>query len=106
VADSQSRKLLIHGKFTGDTFSAWITNRAERLSLQGWVRVHGRELIEVCMFGDRILIDAMEVACSLGPIDAQIERIDSQNVAKSTTRHPHQLDGYSLFTSFGPKHVE
>ena len=101
-----SRKLLIHGFFPGDAFADWISNRAHRLSLGGWVKTYEGRLIEVCIVGDRVLVEAMEVACSLGPADARVDLIDSLDVPESTTRHTGQYDGYSRITSFAIKHVE
>jgi len=117
VPNTVSRRLLIHGLFPEAAFSDWITRRANRLSLEGWVKGYNRGLIEVYMVGDRILVEAMEVACSLGPIDAQIDhidliertdgikQIDTPDAPKSATRHAGQFDGYSTFVSFANNHV-
>jgi len=118
VPNTVSRRLLIHGFFPEDAFSDWITRRANRLSLEGWVIGYNQHLIEVCMVGDKVLVEAMEVACSLGPLEAQIDHIDpieifdrihgidTPQAAESTTRHTRQFDGYSTFISFANNHVE
>ena len=106
VQNAVSRKLSIHGFFPEALFSDWITTRARRLSLEGWVKTYGSSLIEVHVAGDSVLIEAMEVACSLGPIDAKVDRVESLDVPALAPRHGGQFDGYSSFTSFGPDHIE
>lgn len=73
-----TKTLLLNGYFPNDTFPDWIIGRATLLSLSGWVRADGEHLVEIFVSGDPILIDAMEVACSLGPIDAQVDSIDER----------------------------
>ncbi|MEE9333239.1 MAG: acylphosphatase [Granulosicoccaceae bacterium] len=88
--------LLINGHFPNDTFPKWIISRAERLNLSGWVKAHGEHLVEIFVTGDPILIDAMEVACSLGPIDAEVQSIDKQQqeTAEQHYRHPARFIRY------------
>jgi len=54
--------------------------------------------MELCVTGDRVLVDAMEVACSLGPIDAQVERIEIRCLNEDDTllrsRHRAQFHRY------------
>ncbi len=82
--------LLIHGQFPNDTFPEWILSRAKRLNVSGWVKASGDHLVEIFLSGDPILVDAMEVACSLGPIDAQVSSIDKkqENTPEEHYRHP------------------
>lgn len=88
--------LLVNGQFPNDTFPEWIRSRATRLNLSGWVKAHGEYLIEIFVSGDPILIDAMEVACSLGPIDAQVRSIDKreEKTPEEHYRHPTQFIRY------------
>jgi len=67
--------LLITGNFRSADFSEWIVHRAAKLNLSGWVKPHNDQFIEIFVCGDQTLIDALEVACSLGPIDAQVHTI-------------------------------
>lgn len=69
--------LLIKGDFCEYTFTEWIRQHATKLSLTGSVRVRNKQLIEVMVCGDRIIIEALEVACSLGPVDANVHSIES-----------------------------
>jgi len=70
--------LLINGHFPSDDFCEWIMHHATKLNLSGWVKPHSDKHIEVLVTGNQTLIDALEVACSLGPIDAHIETIVKQ----------------------------
>ncbi len=87
---------LIKGQFHSDNFALWITERANKLDLTGWVQAHSNQLIELVVSGDQILIDAMEVACSLGPIDARVDTIEAQSVkvAQIFDRQPAQFVRY------------
>ncbi len=71
-----SARMIIKGDFDPATFAAWITHRANLLSLGGWVRPESEQLIVVVVTGDKILVDAFEVACSLGPVSAHVKSID------------------------------
>ena len=46
----------------------------------GWVRMHNSQHIEILAHGERILVEALEVSCSLGPIEAQVHSIRTQNI--------------------------
>ena len=75
--DLIARHLEIRGSGLAGNFVAWIIQRANRLSLSGGVRCPNDELIEMWIVGDRVLVEAMEVACSLGPMDARVDGITS-----------------------------
>jgi len=94
------QQFFIRGYFAADDFADWIIHRATRLSLGGWVRVHDDTLIEVYVSGDRVLVEAMEVACSLGPVEARVDSIESKDIAVSRSellsRHPGQFNRYCL----------
>ena len=75
--------LLIYGHFPGDSFPKWIVQRAQLLSLSGWVRSRGPNLIETHVSGHQVLVDAFEAACSLGPMDVIVDSIDVQPLEHS-----------------------
>ena len=75
VTDLVTRNIEIHGSSLTPDFVDWIIQRATRLSLSGWALRHGDDLIELSITGERVLVDAMEVACSLGPIEAVVDSI-------------------------------
>ena len=88
--------LLINGQFPNDSFPEWIISRAKRLNLSGWVKAHREHRVEIFASGHPILIDAMEVACSLGPFDAQVQSINKQQeqTPEEHYRHPSQFIRY------------
>lgn len=71
-----SRHMLICGRLCGDTFPDWVRHRAVVLDLKGWMKMPTDDSAEVCVTGNRTLVEAFEVACSLGPGDALIDSID------------------------------
>lgn len=71
-------RLLISGYFPGDVFPSWIAHRAAILDLKGWVSCHDHSLVEIVVTGDEQLIDALETACSLGPLDIIVDTISSK----------------------------
>lgn len=57
----------------GAAFVAFAMARANRLSLRGWVEAQGPCAVTVVAEGPEALVDAFEISCSLGPIDARVE---------------------------------
>ena len=84
MPDLVTTKLHINGKFPSNNVVGWIIDRAERLSLVGWVRMHSHQHIEILACGERILVESLEVSCSLGPIDAQVESIETHKINQTT----------------------
>ncbi|MEP3629299.1 MAG: acylphosphatase [Hyphomicrobiales bacterium] len=64
------------GDFSSNEFCEWVRHRADRLGLVGWVRAISQQKMEVAVCGEPELIDAMEVACSLGPFSSTVEEIN------------------------------
>lgn len=102
MPDPVTTKLHISGQFPTNQFVGWIIDRAERLSLSGWVCMHNDKHIELLVCGERILVEALEVSCSLGPIDAQVESIKTQNFNPVATcpRQNGKFVEYSSLDSF------
>lgn len=67
------------GQFRNDHFIDWIVRRAAKLSLNGHVAQLSDTEIYLTVDGHPILVDAMEVACYLGPIDASVDLIIEEN---------------------------
>jgi hypothetical protein len=64
--------LVFIGRFQLASFAEFIRHRAARLSVDAGVRLAGLECFEVSVSGEENLVDAFEVACSLGPIDCLV----------------------------------
>ncbi len=60
------------GRFRPDSFAAFVAHRAARLDLAAEATAFGSARAEVTVSGDAALIDAFEMACSLGPIDCLV----------------------------------
>jgi hypothetical protein len=67
------REILVFlGRFRPESFCEFVRHRAERLSLRAGLRAVSTGRIEVSVAGAEELIDAFELACSLGPIDCLV----------------------------------
>ena len=71
--------LKIYGQFEAGGFPEWISHRAKRLNLSGWVKLHHSQMIEIGVAGNPILVDALEAACNLGPYEAKVDRVQVQD---------------------------
>ena len=66
----------ITGERGAESAVPWISHRAKILDLKGWVARKTPSQIDVLLAGPEPLIEAMEVACSLGPGDVLVEQIE------------------------------
>jgi hypothetical protein len=64
--------LVFLGRLRPESFTAFVSHRAGRLALEHAFGAVGPERVEVTLTGDPDLIDAFEMACSLGPIDCLV----------------------------------
>jgi hypothetical protein len=60
------------GRFEPGSFAEFVHHRARRLALSVGIGTIGPNRIEVFVSGDPALVDAFEMACSLGPIDCLV----------------------------------
>lgn len=67
--------LTLIGDLGADSAIPWIVHRARLLDLTGCVRRDSDTTIHMALAGPAALIDAMEVACSLGPGDVRVDTI-------------------------------
>ncbi|WP_315831211.1 hypothetical protein [Bradyrhizobium prioriisuperbiae] len=63
------------GRFVAASFIEFVDHRARRLQLDAVVEAVSSDRIEVAVSGQRDLIDAFEMACSLGPIDCLVHDV-------------------------------
>lgn len=70
----------LQGRLQSDGFVDWICHRARVLALTGWVARIDATRVTVVVAGPEALIGAMEMACSLGPVDISVDRIDRRRV--------------------------
>ena len=67
----------IRGNFDEIALRDWIVHRSTVLGLDISVHSLARNAISFCATGHMVLLDAMEIACSLGPSDAMVDNIQS-----------------------------
>lgn len=65
--------LVMGGDLASQSLLPWICHRARLLSLKGSVRRDSDTAVSLWLSGPEPLIDAMEVACLLGPADVLVE---------------------------------
>ena len=68
-------RFAIAGRMEVAGFLAFVAERAGWLNISGWVApaAHGVTLVAA---GPEALVGALEMACTLGPLDALVERVD------------------------------
>ncbi len=74
-------QICLGGLFEPESFVGWICHRARLLDLTGSVRAQGKTDMYIHVQGPQPLIDAMEMACSLGPINANVQRIEVHEIS-------------------------
>ncbi|MEX0344760.1 MAG: acylphosphatase [Rhizobiaceae bacterium] len=79
--------MLICGQLGGDAFPEWVSHRAAVLDLKGWMKMPSDNFAEISVTGDRILVEAFEIACSLGPGEAMIDSIETRPGNASEPAH-------------------
>ncbi len=64
--------LVFHGRLNTESFIEFARHRAVRLALQVAVRRATPNRIDISVAGDEALVDAFELACTLGPLDCLV----------------------------------
>ena len=67
--------IILEGSLESDSVIPWIVHRGRLLDLSGWVQRTSKREIKMALTGAPILVDAMEVACSLGPGDVLVDSV-------------------------------
>ncbi len=75
-------EMVLRGRLTSEGLPDWVCHRARLLNLVGWVSPRDAQTVSIVVSGPEALVDAMEMACSLGPMDVMVEEIE---------RHPRTL---------------
>ena len=77
--DHVSELFVINGDVDQPGFPSWIDRHACRLGLESRLLQHSSDRIEVAVSGPPDLVDAMELGCSLGPIEVWVESIERES---------------------------
>jgi len=72
--------LTLGGYFPNDNFIDWIVQRALVLDLVGWVKFVSSDEIHIQVSGHPVLVEALETACSLGPIEVTVDSIETNRI--------------------------
>jgi len=84
--------LVFTGKFHPDSFADFVRHRANRLSIEAHIAVNDTERLEVAVSGEEDLVDAFEMACSLGPIDCLVLDVNRRGEPRSATVTAHVVE--------------
>lgn len=66
---------MLRGDLAAATLAPWVERHARRLGLSARIRQKGTEVLTLEVAGPPELLDAMEMGCLLGPIEAWVEMI-------------------------------
>jgi hypothetical protein len=72
---------LFIGRFDQGSFAEFARHRAARLSLDTMAVDLSPDRISVAIAGEPELVDAFEMACSLGPIDCLVETVKREGIS-------------------------
>lgn len=75
-ARPQSQSFAIMGDVGAAVFARWIARHAARLGLRGAILRHDAARLEMIVTGLPDLLDAMALACSLGPREVWVDDIE------------------------------
>lgn len=67
----------IAGRLDVPAYLAFVADRARWLDLRGWVQALDHSRVELVAAGPEALVGALEMACTLGPLDALVETIEA-----------------------------
>ena len=74
---TQSQSYRLNGQIRPQVFVPWIRAHARRLGLTVDITDQGPASLTLSLSGPQPLIDAMVLACSLGPYEVWVETIES-----------------------------
>lgn len=69
----------ISGRLEPQGYLDFVAERATWLGLSGWAAANDDQSITVFAAGPEALVGALEMACTLGPLDALVETITAAN---------------------------
>ena len=82
-----TKQIKITGSFNDIAFRDWIMHRSSVLGLDIYSLTCGQSSITFSASGHSVLLDAMEIACSLGPSEAMIEQIQTNDLELNHSIH-------------------
>ena len=82
-----TKQIRIIGSFDKIAFREWILHRSAVLGLDISDLTYGQRSITFSTSGHSVILDAMEIACSLGPSEAMVDQIHATNFEPEETVH-------------------
>ncbi|MBD9528614.1 MULTISPECIES: acylphosphatase [Paracoccus] len=70
-----SERFLIEGELSAPGFQRWLQGHARRIGISAQIGRADADAVLVTVDGPPALLDAMEMACLLGPIDVWVESV-------------------------------
>ncbi len=71
-----AKRLVITGRVQGVGFRHWMTTRAERMGVSGWVRNSADGSVEALLDGPADAVEELLRACRRGPAGAEVRTIE------------------------------
>jgi acylphosphatase len=65
----------ISGRMNVPSYLDFVVERAKWLGIDGWVAANDDQTVTVIASGPEALVGALEMACTLGPLDALIDEV-------------------------------
>ena len=63
------------GRMNVPTFLDFVVERAAWLGISGWVAANDDDTVTLVAAGPEALVGALEMACTLGPLDALVDEV-------------------------------
>ena len=83
MAMTRTARLAFEGSFVVASFLDFVVRRAERLDVKIRIVRAGDRIVTIDVTGQPDLIDALEMACSLGPLDCLV--LDCRSTAQAVS---------------------
>ena len=80
-----TKQIRIIGSFDKIAFREWILHRSAVLGLDISDLTYGQRSITFSTSGHSVILDAMKIACSLGPSEAMVEQIHATDLELEQT---------------------
>lgn len=85
-----AKRLVITGRVQGVGFRHWMTTRAQRMGVSGWVRNRADGSVEALMDGPADAVEELLRACRRGPPGAEVRSIEE------TMGEPAETPGFVM----------
>lgn len=88
MACSTTERIALLGQVDDPAFPPWIERHRARLGLDGGIAARAVGRIDLVVTGAPDLIDAFELACSLGPAQVLVERTEREPTVNPLASRP------------------